>query len=246
MELLVLAAGRGSRFKNKGITVPKPLFMFDEKPLFWWAVKSAISSGMVTAIHFAVLEEHISDYHLDEEIKKYFPKAKLHMFKTVTSGAAETAMELVRGLNTSNPIGVLDCDLAFEFKDTEKLATLLGSSDVLISTFKSDSPAYSYVRYDQDMKIIGTVEKKVVSEDAIAGFYMFANAELFLSYYSLYKNNCSYNELYVSGLIDLIINDEKNVNTIEIEPHVSFGTPAEVSNITPGQINELSWRKEYI
>lgn len=244
MDLLVLAAGRGSRFYSEGVTIPKPLVSFREKPLFWWAVQSALSCGIIESIHFSVLNEHISVHKIDTVIRSYFPSAKIHILDEVTQGAAETTLKAVQNFTPAFAFAVLDCDLAFGFTpDSIRFLKSLQQSDAsaILCTFRSDNPAFSFAQLDQNENVVGAVEKKVVSDRAIAGMYIFRSANLFLKYYFDYEKNCNYSELFLSGLIDRMAKDGERVRTVEIVPHISMGTPKELANIKPESLAKLSW-----
>ncbi len=245
MELMLLAAGRGSRFAEKGITIPKPLVLFQEKPLFWWAVQSALSSGMIKNVHFTILEEHIFTHSIDEVIRHYFPLAKLHVLKKLTQGAAETAAESLEGIDPFLPISILDCDLAFGLSSIQakKIDFTNNQATAVLCTFQSSNPAYSYVRFDKNNNVEGAVEKQVVSSHAIAGMYSFASAEVYLRYYQKYAKICSYKELYISGLVDLMAQEKNRVLTADIFPHISMGTPEELARIDSQVVQTLSWYK---
>ena len=94
-------------------------------------------------------------------------------------------------------------------------------------TFESSRPNYSYVRYDNAGNVIGTVEKKVVSNRAICGAYFFANAEIFRQASEKYFETCQYKEFFVSGVYDELCKAGRKVETFLTDWHLPFGTPAE-------------------
>jgi hypothetical protein len=75
--------------------------------------------------------------------------------------------------------------------------------------------------------VIGTVEKQVVSNFAIAGCYLFADAQTFLDRFTQYRQECEYDELFVSGVYNAILREGGEVLVHELGEHVSFGTPDE-------------------
>jgi len=229
MNLVVIAAGRGSRFLKSGIIEPKPLVIFNGKPLFWWAAKSAMSDGSFDSLHFAVLVDHVLKFEIDKVITEFFPNAIIHIIDRVTSGAAETASIVAKCINGNSPVAFLDCDLTFEFEDCNNFLPLFnGYFSAAICVFESSDPAYSYVKYNEANELIGTIEKEVVSNHAIAGLYAFETANVFLDYYYKYASNCPYKELYMSGILNEMIRSNQNIQTIPIKSHLSLGTPAEL------------------
>lgn len=225
----MIAAGRGSRFVKAGITQPKPLVLFRDKPLFWWATESALSSGEFTKIHFAILREHIQSCKIDQEIKSFYPHASLHVIEKVTLGAAETAALVATDLEPSSPVAFVDCDLAFSLSNTYSLNPLIDENyTAALCLFESKNPAYSYAIFNEEKNIIGTIEKKALSNFAICGLYVFKSAKLYLSHYYEYKKNCVYDELFLSGIINNMINSNEKILPIFLSKHLSLGTPSDI------------------
>ena len=230
MELIVIAAGRGSRFIKAGIYQPKPLVLFREKPLFWWATESALSSGNFSKVHFAVLREHIESHAIDKEIFAYYPQASLHIIERITSGAAETAAIVAKKLEAMTPIAFVDCDLAFNFSSPHPFEQLIESKNYAsLCLFRSSNPAFSYALFGNEGDITGTIEKVVSSDWAICGLYGFQSAYIYLKYYSEYQNNCTYSELFLSGIINSIATNDMGVLPIYLSEHLSLGTPKDIS-----------------
>lgn len=229
MELIVIAAGRGSRFTKAGIYQPKPLVIFEGKPLFWWATESALSGGDFSHIHFAILREHVTSHDIDKEILAFYPHASIHIVEEITSGAAETAALVSAKLTPSTPVAFLDCDLAFSFAKKDSFLPLL-QHDYCASLclFTSNNPAFSYAIFNSNNEISGTVEKKVASDWAICGLYAFESAGFYLRHYLEYQKNCTYKELFLSGVINNIVKADGLILPIFLSEHLSLGTPSDI------------------
>lgn len=233
MELIVIAAGKGSRFSKAGVFQPKPLVLFREKPLFWWATESALSSGEFTKIHFAVLRDHVKSHNIDQAILSTYPHASIHIIEKVTSGAAETAAIIAMKLQQSSPVAFVDCDLAFSFSSANSFHPLIKDNySAALCIFQSNNPAFSYAIFNEQDEISGTIEKKAVSNWAICGVYAFKSAELYLRYYDEYQKNCGYDELFLSGIINNIINKNNKILPVFLSSHISLGTPSDIQNAT--------------
>lgn len=233
LNLIVPMAGRGSRFNKAGQLKPKPLIDLHGKPFFWWAVESVKANNDLASLTFVVLQEHVDNYLIDQELLGAYPESKLVVINDVTKGASETAWLAIKSSpELVGPIAFLDCDHAFELGNVDDvLLKMKADTAAALCYFKSNSPAYSYLLLNEQKDIIGTVEKKVVSERAIAGFYLFANAEIFESAYVEYLSNCPYDELFMSGIYDLLIKSGKSVASVGLNKHLSFGTPEELAII---------------
>ena len=86
---LIPLAGRGKRFADEGYKLPKPVVPVDGVPMVVAAAKSLPSADKTV---FICLKEHIKKYHIDKEIKKYFPKAVIVPIAGVTEGQASTCL----------------------------------------------------------------------------------------------------------------------------------------------------------
>jgi dTDP-glucose pyrophosphorylase len=231
-------AGRGSRFVREGITQPKPLIELEGRPFFWWAAESVLRSASVGEMVFIVLQEHVDRFQIDLRIAEFYPSARVIAIPDVTSGAAETAKIGLEALRGDGPVAINDCDHAFICTDFaaigNKLASAAGGA---LLCFRAESPAYSYVRLRADGGIAGTVEKRVVSPFAIGGCYMFSSVRLFVELYDEYRRACPYDELFISGLFDILARRGDAVLKVDARYYCPFGTPEERSLIDLSEFN---------
>lgn len=242
--LIMLAAGRGSRFAKLGIYQPKPLIDIEGRPFFWWATESVRRVADLRQMVFVVLQEHVDQFSIDQKIKNYYPDATVVVIPDITSGAAETAKIGIEALQVPGAVAINDCDHAFiSHGFPEILQALQGGMAGALMCFRSADPAYSYLRFNLKNEIAGTVEKQVASPFAIAGCYLLANAEKFGDIYKNYQRACPYSELFLSGIFNILIQGDSKIGLLELEKHCSFGTPEEQAIITRELFSPfLSWK----
>lgn len=228
IHLVMPMGGGGTRF-GMLYDKPKPLIELQGKPFFYWAAQSVLAHVEVIDITFVVLQDHVNRFNLDAAIKKDFPDAKIRVIPHVLNGAVLTCMEGVRGIEDSQPILFNDCDHAFLCSGFYQYCSEGDYSgiDGALLTFPSDSPNFSYVQFDKSGKVIGTVEKKVVSREAICGAYYFRNKAIFLTNTECYLENCAYQEYFISGVYNEMARTGLTIKTFHTDIHVSFGTPEE-------------------
>jgi len=230
-HLIQPMGGGGTRFLTSEI-MPKPLININNKPFFYWATKSLCDNEFLKDITYVVLEEHIQKNNIDKEILKFFPNADIISLPKILNGAVLTCMEGVKNINDDLPIIFNDCDHAFKCIE---LFNFLENFDPNIygglMTFKSNEAKFSYIKYDENSNIIGTVEKEVVSNDAICGAYYFKNKDVFLKYANLYLKTCSYKEFFMSGVYNELCKAGHKITKFETDLHLSFGTPEEYNEI---------------
>ena len=228
--LVITAAGQGSRFELEGYALPKPLILFKQKPLFYWAVESALNSLGFKNILFVVQKKHEREFGISGIIKKYYPKADVKIIDRLTRGAAETAYLATEHLQSDCSVAFLDCDLFFSLPKIKSQDLWRNSENVAaLCTFDSQSPNYSYVEI-KDEKIVAVREKAVVSNDAVGGFYLFRSVGFFKKTYLSYIKTSSASEFYMSGLFNLIAATGNCILQIKLDKHVSLGTPRELDS----------------
>jgi len=244
IALVMPMAGRGSRFANQGIHEPKPLIDLQGKPFFWWAVESVRHSVQIREMVFVVLEEHCRQFAIDSRISEFYPDAQIVKIEDVTSGAAETAYIGLSAIRSPGPVAINDCDQAFISPNMLSISNALTSSaSAALLCFRSNNPAYAYLKLSPSGTFLGTVEKRVVSPFAIAGCYLFSSPALFTDLYQEYRTTCPYQELFISGVYDLLAARGETVVKVDAEYHLAFGTPEELSQITDEAFQPfLAWK----
>lgn len=230
-HLIMPMGGAGSRFYSNGYIQPKPLIEINGKPFLYWATMSVKKYVDIADLTFVVLQQHIDEFNIDQIIKKYFAEARIEVLPEVLPGPVFTALKGVEQISDNAPIIFNDCDHMFQ---CEKMNMILNSEtfdmDGALLTFESGEAQYSYVKYDQTGKIVGTIEKKVVSEHAICGAYIFKNVQLFKEAARVYIKNCPYNECFMSGLFNVMCERDMIIKDFLLDFHVEFGTPEEYEN----------------
>lgn len=210
--------------------MPKPLVELNGKPFFWWAIESVRRSINICELVCVVLKEHVVNHDIVNCVTSFYPQAKFVILDDVTNGALETAMRGVELIDNDYPVIFNDCDQAFEIENLPLFIDKMkprGEVSAYLCHFNSQSPAYSYAQYNNGV-LIKTAEKIVISDFAIAGAYIFSDKKIVIDNYQRYKNNCKYDELFISGIYNELCNDSYIVKGILLDEHLSFGTPEEL------------------
>ena len=227
IHLIMPMGGGGTRFGNYGFELPKPLIELRGKPFFYWAAGCITQAIDVYDITFVVLKDHIDRFSIDKRIKEYYPDARIVVIPEVLNGAVLTCLEGVKEIKDDLPVLFEDCDHAFvsrEFADFASAGEFEGV-DAGLLTFESHNPAFSFVRFDEQGNVTGTVEKQAVSDRAICGAYYFGSADTFRKGTEGYLKNCAYKEFFVSGVYNELAGAK--IRVFNLDRHISFGTPAE-------------------
>jgi dTDP-glucose pyrophosphorylase len=225
--------GRGSRFVEMGIVEPKPLIKLRGKPFFYWAVESILNFVTLKSLIFVTLKEHVDQFGIDKIIRQFYPACKICVLDEVLNGAVLTCLEGCRAIDDDLPVVFNDCDHLFrsyEFYDFCRNGKQRQVIDAALLTFNSSDPKYSFLNYDSNGNIAGTIEKKVVSNKAICGAYYFKNKTTFELAAKEYLKNCEYNEFFVSGVYNILAKNGKRIEQFNADLHLPFGTPQEYQN----------------
>src|SRR5438067_1608211 len=92
MELVVVMAGEGKRFTDKGFTVPKPLIEVKGKTILDWTLTSIGPWLGKHPLSFAIRAEHDDQYQIVNKLKKvYGDETRFQKFSATTRGNLETA-----------------------------------------------------------------------------------------------------------------------------------------------------------
>lgn len=222
-------AGRGSRFAKEGFDFPKPLIKIYDKPFFYWSANSIKKFIDLVSMHFVVLREHVEKYNIHKEIEAYFPEAEIHILPKVTEGAVITCLKGIESIMEEGALLFNDCDHLFKSTSFNAFCRQESHHDIkgILLSFFSDEPKYSYLEKNNEGHVIRTVEKEVISNEAICGCYYFASKEIFKDAVEQYLKECNYNEYFMSGVYNVMIRNNDKILSMPTDFHVSFGVPEE-------------------
>jgi dTDP-glucose pyrophosphorylase len=138
---------------------------------------------------------------LDRLARKY--PVSFVSVERLTVGAAATALAAHEVINDETPVVFADSDNFFDnARFNEFVADCLGRGlDGSLLTFPSDKPCFSYAQTGAGGMVVGTREKEVVSNHAVAGAYMFARGRDFVkcAIDMLVYGDATKNEYYMSN-----------------------------------------------
>lgn len=241
IDIFILMAGRGARFKCDEFNLPKPLIKFKEMPLFTWSLKSIKDLLPIANLHLVICAEDNLQEKVELELTK-LPDLNFHTVHIITipnrtAGPLHTAVEAIRQTvagNRNNLVIFGDCDLFFNSSSwmsaIKKLLAGESSNEGLLMTFGADSEKHSYVSVDENGFATGMAEKKVISKNAVVGFYAFKNSKLFLQTANKVLEGAPANsgEYFISQVYSELISAGKKIEVVEVDKLILLGTPEEL------------------
>ncbi len=228
-------AGKGERFSKAEFSDPKPMIEFKNQPLYLWALKSVmkellkICKSELVRINFVFCRE--DSFHKNLLGQNAIQKFRIEpiFLEKRTGGPLESAhLALKKNGAVEGPVIFCDCDLAFQSDQWSRCLSELahGSVDGLILYFKAKSSRYSFVQIDRVGLAIKVSEKNAISDFAMVGVYAFKNAETFIKGVENLKSEKS--EIYISDLIQNLIEKGKKFKCLPVDESLSMGTPEEL------------------
>tara|TARA_R100001129_G_scaffold186055_1_gene176281 strand:- start:661 stop:1821 length:1161 start_codon:yes stop_codon:yes gene_type:complete len=229
-NILIPMAGAGSRFAKEGYVMPKQLIMVEDNQMIDWSLK-CIDKNNCNLI-FCVRQEQISNFSLDKILKsRYGNDITIVVVDRLTDGSVSTCLLAEEYINNDSPLVIYTLDVFFQPTFTPNFDD---NSDGCILTFKSNNPAYSYAKLNEDGYVTETAEKQVISDLAAVGVYTYRTGKMFVKYArEMIDNNIrTKGEFYVCPLYNLMIRDGLKIKTESVEKMHLMGTPDELNFFT--------------
>ncbi len=219
-NILIPLAGKNTFDVSNNNAFPKLLTDVDGKLLVERSAQPFISLPYVKKIVVAVPKTQIADYKLDKVLTLLDDSIELCPINEQTKGAVCSALLAIEHLDLEQPLivssfeQVLDIDLSM-FVDE----FIRRDVDAGVLTFEAIHPKWSYVKIDKDGFVSQAAEKLPISKNAIAGFYYFKNAQLFVdAAKNMIRNDVTHGNLfYISHTLNEIILNEGKVLAFPIE-----------------------------
>jgi len=169
LNILILAAGEGQRFKDCGFKVPKPFIDVAGAPMI-----DRVVNNLTPKCGHKIVVMPKAQWKVDwgNEIA-VVPVAEL------TKGAACTALLAREYIDTDDPLIIASCDQLMDWSVDDFVARSRGL-DGNIVTFKSKNPAHSFCKVEKGL-VTEVAEKKVISDNANVGIYYFGTGRDFVT-----------------------------------------------------------------
>lgn len=223
MQLIILCSGQGSRFTAEGNTLPKPMLRIQGWSFLEISYKGLLTLTRFENVYVTVLKEHVKEFKIDKFVAEIVPKAKIVILDGLTSGPAESAFTAIRKSNIRGPVLVADCDQIFEIEAKGNYFDCLNQA--VVFTFPSQNPGHAFA-LTKGEELVEVVEKRIVSDEAIAGAYYFKDANVFCDMYiPTFKDFTD--ERFISKVLNTYVRAGFKIGAYKTNWHQSFGTPSE-------------------
>ena len=178
MRVIMPMAGRGSRFANEGITIPKPLIdVRPGEPIFRWALKSIERIDYSQLIVIA-LKAHDDSYHLRQRFAAEFgAKVEVLLIDDVTEGQLCTVLVARDLINDAEDVLVISSDTYVISEIGSDIAQRPPDCAGIISAADLPGDRWSFARTDDTGRVVEVAEKVRISDHASTGLYYFSRGD---------------------------------------------------------------------
>lgn len=230
MIIIIPIGGVGQRFKDNGYKKPKALINVYGKPIISYLLEN-LNTGSIDYIFIPYNSEY-KKYRFEDFLIKNHPKINFKFFciEKHTRGAAETINVGINQLNEERDVPVLCLDSDSFY--TCDIVSQWNGENCIFSFEDKKSPIYSYVKTDENNKIIDIREKEKISNNACTGAYGFNSIKSLKKYTSkiIESNITQKSEFYTSVVIKEMLNEGHvfKHNCISYSNFICLGTPLQL------------------
>ena len=246
-NLLITAAGAGSRFAKEGLLTPKPMIKVHGRTLLEHTLESFDLDSNITVL-ISTQRIHNLPEQLDEMLKKRWPKIILRWLELdqLLPGQLATAQVSTHHwlqnkdlkINLVDPLLIHNCDTGFQWQRN----CIPIKADASMPVFKTEGDHWSFGKADPSnpIKAIAIAEKKRISNLASIGLYGFKSIKQFhdLAERHLNVGEAVNGEHYIAPMLQNLLSEGKQVSLPRIKGVSLYGTPMELCK-TFG----ISWNK---
>ena len=164
LNIVVPMAGRGSRFIQAGYENPKPLIDIYGHPMIEYVTKN-VRPKCGHRFIYVCQKEHIDKFGLDKKLREMAPGCQIVTIDYITEGAACTVLLAKEYFDTEDPLMIVNSDQFVDI-DINVYLNSIGDNDGFIMTMPASDPKWSYIKYNENNKVMLVREKEVMSNEA--------------------------------------------------------------------------------
>jgi NDP-sugar pyrophosphorylase family protein len=234
MQILVPLAGRSPFFPPDQYFFPKSLIEVAGVPMIERAIGNLRTISSDPAFIFVVHHDDVARFSLDRTLRLLTgDRCTVISLRGPTRGALCSALlavdhlDLARPLVIANADQVIDADLAAITAGFDRQGARAG-----VIAFDSVHPRWSYVAVDEAGNVSEAAEKRVISRNAIAGYYYFDTAGTFIDAATrcIENDGSVEGQFFIAPCLNEIILDGGHVASRHIPAHAyhSFYSPEKI------------------
>ena len=236
LYLLIPAAGKGSRFSDIGIDIPKPLIPIWEIPMLLWVIANFPLQPQDKVIVLSQ-SSHAVPRKLNDFLKNVSFAVEFVEIDDWTDGPAHSLEILLSGVAPDTPVICANSDqFVFDGLDSFTDGVRQGNTEGQILTMEASSNAWSYVGRAANGRVNRVVEKVEISKEATVGVYGWSTSTFCRDALAWQRSigQKVNNEFYVAPSYHHLIEQNLEISTHSVGIHGEgvhgLGTPADLEH----------------
>lgn len=231
MNIVMPMAGLGSRFRDAGYALPKPLIPVLGKPMYAWAT-DCLPLDKADRLIFILLASQPEYPELKADIETRYAAYNPAVLSVpeLTRGQSETVLASRELIDSPVPLLIHNADTGYEIGDAWIEDIEHHKPDGALLVFKSRENRWSFSRTDDRGRVVEVREKDPISCWASTGTYYFGKGSDFvrLAERRIIGEKVESGEFYVAPLYNDLIGEGSHVVNYEIDRLFCFGTPEDL------------------
>ena len=234
MNILIPIAGEDKFFSTDEYFFPKPLIEITGTPMIELCVGNLRRQFPDAHFIFVAQSEHCTRFSLDGTLRILTEgRCTIVRLDRPTKGALCSALMAIDHIVADQPLVITNGDQIIN-ADLGLMAVRSEESgcDAAVVVFESLHPRWSFVRLDESGFVEEAAEKRVISRNAIAGFYYYRSGALFVesALRTLEYDSDINGVYYISQTLNNLVLDGRKIATHKISSgaYHSFYSPQKV------------------
>ena len=233
VNVIIPAAGEGSRFTKAGWKKPKPFVDVEGRPMLDHVIEnvSPVGAGVTLLLRQSHIEAQPAlVYGFEKNGVDIFPVDRQ------TEGTACTVLLARRVFDNERPMMVANSDQLVDFDVVDYVQDCLDrglDGSILVFRDPSMDPKWSFAKVDDEGLVTEVAEKKPISDLATVGIYLFARGRDFVSAGAdmIAANERIGGEFYTCPVYNYMIADGARIGVYEVpmDAMSGLGTPDDLS-----------------
>lgn len=218
LQIIIPAAGRGSRFNGSEFIEPKPLISWNGRNM----IQHVVSNFWIDTTRLIVIKR--------KEHNCILSNISIIDIDYTTNGPATTCYIAKDLINPDDELIITNCDQIIKDWNQDLFLSFARKFDGVLGCFISNSPKNSFVKLDENNLVTEVKEKVVISNIATNGLHYWKKAKYFFeSYDDMVKNDDRTNgEFYVAPTYNYLIKNQYKVGVYMFNQHFPIGTPEDL------------------
>jgi NDP-sugar pyrophosphorylase family protein len=236
IQLVIPAAGAGSRFKDAGIDTPKPMIPIGGIPMILWVIHN-FNLRPDDSVFIICQRDNAMPRNLEPYLAKFSFKVNFVEIDGLTTGPATTVGLVLPDLNPEYPVIVANSD-QFVSHDISKFVTSVRDLEHsgMILTMRATGNKWSYIGRNEIGDIVEVVEKREISDEATVGVYAWSSPDLVQKSIDYLKSEkiLINNEYYIAPSYGYFVKNLLSIGVYSVGDHGGavhgLGTPEDLSD----------------